>query len=159
MLDTNAQGIYAFFKMLYSGALVGLCYDLAVNVLFFRRTDKSGADMLFASASFVILTASLFAAARLKLRMYLFMGIAAGWGVYFAFVSSLVMNVFDYICSAIRNLFKPFVNYSNKFVIKHKNSIAKVNFIYRKAKSIPNRIKKSYNKYAECIFKGRKHSD
>lgn len=159
MLESNAQGLYAFFKMFYAGALMGLCYDIAINAVFFNKRNRSGADVMFACASFVILLASLFAAAKLKLRLYLFMGAAVGWGVYFAFISSLVNDILKAVRCGIRNLLEPLNNFVNRFALKHKKSISKVNLIYRKAKSIPNRIKKSYNKYAEFIFKGRENSD
>ncbi len=154
-MESNAQGLYAFFKMLYAGVWIGLCYDLTVNAVFFNKRNKHGADFMFACASFVILLASLYAAAKLKLRLYLFMGAAVGWGVYFTFISPLVTVFAQAVRCGMRNLSEPLIKFGNRFALKHKKSISKVNLIYRKAKSIPNRIKKSYNKYAEFIFRGR----
>ena len=86
-----------------AGAVIGVCYDVlrALRLVFPHGIWLTAAeDAVFLGLYAVFLTAFASAAARGELRFYYIIGNAAGFGLYFFTVGSIVIRTFQKLISA-----------------------------------------------------------
>ena len=93
---------YQFAAVIYLGMLNGLIYTLSrcVRSLLKRTPAKVACDVLFALICFAFDIAGLYAATSLRLRLYHFIGLAAG----FAAFTMCVIPLLKYIKSKLSSL-------------------------------------------------------
>lgn len=77
--------VYSFFVMALAGIALGLCFDTYRILRFFWRPDWLGTaagDLLFGLVAGLLLATALLLASWGELRLYVFLGVLAGFGLY-----------------------------------------------------------------------------
>jgi hypothetical protein len=157
---TNSFQFLAFLQMLYVGALIGLIYDVTQYALAGVLKNSVFADLLFWIGAVAVTLGAMFRAANLSVRLYLIGGIIAGWALYALAISPLFRKICDVLREALaRHAAKSKVKARAKldrFLIKNKKTIGKINLTAKKMIDIPLKLKKGYNRYVKYFsnFKG-----
>lgn len=152
MMMSTANQAYVFLATVYGGLVIGLFFDLYRMVRRILRPGKwiTGImDLIFwilvAFFSFLIL----FNINDGEVRLYSFLGLALGWGLYVLSLSQLIMWVFDSIYKVVAKIlgwifniikwpFKKIIKGSRMF-ITHIKKIARI----RKDNSLDKNINNS----------------
>ncbi|MPN44777.1 hypothetical protein SDC9_192342 [bioreactor metagenome] len=150
----------AFLQMLYVGALIGLFYDITQYALIAVFKNNIIWDLVFWTAATAAILSAMFRATDLSVRLYLICGIIVGWALYYLTISPLFRKIFDLLAEKIskraaKSLTAARADY-NRFLVKNKRTIGKINLTVKKLFAIPLSVKKRYNTYIKYFsrFKG-----
>ncbi|NLW69964.1 MAG: hypothetical protein GX061_02625 [Eubacteriaceae bacterium] len=146
-----------FLRTFCGGVLLGLGYDIIVMCVF--RQWRSLANVFFWAATPVVVIVCLQTASSMELRAYHFGGLIIGWLVYYKLACPGVRAMCDaltcFLDKLTQKVLSPFVKMAEKFALKRKNTIIKINLAAEGLKKMPQKLKNDYNKYAEYFFKGK----